>query len=149
MPSIRHLFWDFDGTLYNSYPQIAHAFGQALNELGQGGLISEAGLLALLKVSVYHAACHCAQKAGLEPAELIEVFHRYHAQEAPFAPYAGLEGCLRTLHEAGIRHYLYTHRDLRAVEQLKRDGLWPLFTDAVTRLDGFADQAPLPTRCWP
>ena len=140
MPPIRHLFWDFDGTLYNSYPQIAHAFGQALNELGQGGLISEAGLLALLKVSVYHAACHCAQKAGLEPAELIEVFHRYHAQEAPFAPYAGLEGCLRTLHEAGIRHYLYTHRDLRAVEQLKRDGLWPLFTDAVTRLDGFADK---------
>ena len=140
MPPVRHLFWDFDGTLYNSYPQITRAFAQALNELGLGGLFCETQLLASLKVSVYHTACQCAQKAKLEPAKIMEVFHRHHAQESLFPPYEGLESCLRTLHEAGIRHYLYTHRDLRAIEQLKRDGLWPLFTDSVTRQDGFADK---------
>lgn len=140
MQPIRHLFWDFDGTLYDSYPQITHAFVQTLDALGQRGLFSETELLAALKVSVYYAACQCAQRAGLEPSNVMDVFHRYHAQEAAFPPYEGLESCLRTLHAAGIRHYLYTHRDWRAVAQLKQDGLWPLFTDSVTRQDGFADK---------
>ena len=34
-------------------------------------------------------------------------------------------------------HYLYTHRDRRAVEQLEQDGLWSLFSDGVTSEDGF------------
>ena len=118
MQPIRHLFWDFDGTLYDSYPQITHAFVQTLDALGQRGLFSETELLAALKVSVYYAACQCAQRAGLEPSNVMDVFHRYHAQEAAFPPYEGLESCLRTLHAAGIRHYLYTHRDWRAVAQL-------------------------------
>ena len=49
MPPVRHLFWDFDGTLYNSYPQITRAFTQALNELGLGGLFCETQLLARLR----------------------------------------------------------------------------------------------------
>ena len=95
MQPIRHLFWDFDGTLYDSYPQITHAFVQTLDALGQRGLFSETELLAALKVSVYYAACQCAQRAGLEPSNVMDVFHRYHAQEAAFPPYEGLESCLR------------------------------------------------------
>lgn len=134
----RHLFWDFDGTLYDSYPNVTHALLQTLAELGRPDLLDAGQALRLLKVSVFHAAQHCAAEAGLDVHEVMEVFQRHHAQEGPFAPYAGLADCLKALRASGVRHYLYTHRDRRAVEQLEQDGLWPLFDDAVTREDGFA-----------
>lgn len=137
MKSVRHLFWDFDGTLYDSYPNITRAFLLTLDEVGCASPPTPRQALSLLKVSVFHAAEHCAQAGGLEVAHVMEVFARHHAREGHFKPYAGLGECLRTLQGAGIRHYLYTHRDRRAIGQLTQDGLWPLFEDAVTSEDGF------------
>ena len=148
MKPVRHLFWDFDGTLYDSYPNVTHAFLCTLDELGCSALVTPREALSLLKVSVFSAAQHCAGMAGLDAARVMEVFARYHARESGFAPYAGLGECLRTLHAAGVRHYLYTHRDRRAVEQLEQDGLWSLFSDGVTSEDGFPHKpAPDALRC--
>ena len=148
MKPVRHLFWDFDGTLYDSYPNVTHAFLCTLDELGCSALVTPREALSLLKVSVFSAAQHCAGMAGLDVARVMEVFARYHARESAFAPYAGLGECLRTLHAAGVRHYLYTHRDHRAVEQLEQDGLWSLFSDGVTSEDGFPHKpAPDALRC--
>lgn len=148
MKPVRHLFWDFDGTLYDSYPNVTHAFLCTLDELGCSALVTPREALSLLKVSVFSAAQHCAGMAGLDAARVMEVFARYHARESAFAPYAGLGECLRTLHAAGVRHYLYTHRDRRAVEQLEQDGLWSLFSDGVTSEDGFPHKpAPDALRC--
>lgn len=148
MKPVRHLFWDFDGTLYDSYPNVTHAFLCTLDELGCSALVTPREALSLLKVSVFSAAQHCAGMAGLDVARVMEVFARYHARESGFAPYAGLDECLRTLHAAGVRHYLYTHRDRRAVEQLEQDGLWSLFSDGVTSEDGFPHKpAPDALRC--
>lgn len=137
MKSIRHLFWDFDGTLYDSYPNVIRAFLLTLEEVGCASPPTPRQALSLLKVSVFHAAEHCARASGLDVSHVMEVFARYHAQESHFTPYAGLGECLGALDSAGIRHYLYTHRDRRAIEQLTQDGLWPLFQDAVTSEDGF------------
>lgn len=52
----------------------------------------------------------------------------------------GLRDCLERTRQLGCRHYLFTHRDRGALEQLRRDGLADAFTDAVTREDGFADK---------
>ena len=148
MKPVRHLFWDFDGTLYDSYPNVTHAFLCTLDELGCSALVTPREALSLLKVSEFSAAQHCAGMAGMDAARVMEVFARYHARESAFAPYAGLGECLRTLHAAGVRHYLYTHRDRRAVEQLEQDGLWSLFSDGVTSEDGFPHKpAPDALRC--
>ena len=152
MKPIRHLFWDFDGTLYDSYPNVTHAFLCTLDELGYPELVTPREALSLLKVSVFSAVQHCAGMAGLDVSQALEVFSRYHAQESSFAPYTGLSECLRALRAAGVHHYLYTHRDRRAVEQLEQDGLWSLFSDGVTSEDGFPHTSPRRTRfaaCWP
>lgn len=140
MGKLRHLFWDFDGTLYDSYPLVTSAFCKTLSELELSECLQAGEALPLLKVSVYHAACRCAERSGVSAERIMTVFRKWHAQERDFTPYTGMKECLIKLHEAGFRHYLYTHRDASAIEQLKLDGLWPLFSDAVLRTDGFADK---------
>lgn len=137
MKRVRHLFWDFDGTMYNSYPQISRAFLRGLEALDLGGLLTLEQLRSLLKRSVFATCQWCAQKSGADVQAILASYRAYHSQEWDFPPYEGLADTLKALREGGFHHYLYTHRDEVAVEQLKRDGLWPLFEDAVIANDGF------------
>ena len=45
-----HYIWDFDGTLFDSYPQMTRAFQQALSDLGYSHTSNE--ILSHLKISV-------------------------------------------------------------------------------------------------
>ena len=131
-----HLFWDFDGTLYNSYPQIVRAMRRALESFGATPP-REGALLCQLKKSVSECLALQAERLSVDVEALHERFHAYHLQEGFFPPYEGLANCLSGLAQSGARHYLYTHRDNRAWENLRRDGLARLFTDGVTSEDGF------------
>ena len=137
---IRHLFWDFDGTLYNSYPEVLRSFQRALKDLQMDGLFTQEELMGWLKLSVYDAALRCGKRAGVEAQTITSAFAPYHSQDMDFDGYPPLRESLEGLHQAGFRHYLYTHRDGRAVEKLKQDGLWNLFSDVVLRTDGFPDK---------
>ena len=136
--SISHVCWDFDGTLYDTYGQIASAMEKALGQWGLAAPPQE--VYGLLKQSVYHASCVFAQRFSLPLEELLDAFQHYHRQAGGFQPYEGAAACLSLLHQAGCRHYLYTHRDSAAIRQLEADGLAPLFADFITREDGFADK---------
>ena len=140
MELIRHLFWDFDGTLYDSYPQVQRAFISGLEVLGLGGILTDEEMMKRLKISVYSTARWYAEQSGLDAQKIIETYHSFRTVEMDFPPYSGMADCLRRLKDAGYRHYLYTHRDHKAVDQLEKDGLWALFDDAVLRTDGFPDK---------
>lgn len=131
-----NLFWDFDGTLYDSYPQIQRALESTLREFS---LPCNAwnNDLQLLKTSVRHALNTYEERFGLPEETLFPCFHKHHQAEGFFPPYVGLRECLTRLKDAGASHYLYTHRGVRAWEQLERDGLRGLFSDGVTAEDGF------------
>ncbi len=137
---IRRLFWDFDGTLYNSYPEVLRSFQKAADDMHLGGLMTTEEQRRLLKVSVFHAASECARRGQADVNRLMAAFARYHAADMNFEGYPGLAQCLQSLHDAGCSHYLYTHRDHAAVDKLKQDGLWRLFADTVLRTDGFPDK---------
>ena len=138
MPIYRNLIWDFDGTLYNTYPQVAAAMVAALADLGHP--IDSAEAYRLVKVTVFHAITVYAERFGLSSAELLAVFQAHHAKETHFPMMPGLRECLAETKRMGCRHYLFTHRDRKAIEQLADDGLVPFFEDAVTRESGFADK---------
>ena len=131
-----HLFWDFDGTLYDTYPQILSAMQQALRDFGLTDVQPDQ-VMPGLKHSVYDASCHFAQLVSCDPKDIYNRHHQYHKQEDHFPPYDGLAKCLKTLKDAGCCHYLYTHRDHLSVMQLEKDGLWQYFSGGVTSEDAF------------
>ena len=137
MKQVRHLFWDFDGTLFDSYPEICGSFMKGLEQLGLSHLLDQEKLMQLMKGSVGHAADWCAQQSGLTREEVLAPYRAFHNQPHNDPPYEGVADCLRRLHEAGFHHYLYTHSHQSAIDQLKRENLCQYFDDAVLGSDGF------------
>ncbi len=133
-----HYFWDFDGTLYDTYPRILRAFQKALRDVGI--VAPDAEALSYIKQTLGVGARHyAAQKEGLTPKDIMDGYH-LHAEEEDFTtmrPYPGVKQALIAAVKRGGRHYLYTHRGLSALEALKRDDLYDLFTDFLTSEDGF------------
>ena len=65
MTPIRHLFWDFDGTLYDSYPQLLHSVMAGLEDLGAADRFDQQEVLNWIKVNVYYGVQVCAEHLGL------------------------------------------------------------------------------------
>jgi HAD superfamily hydrolase (TIGR01549 family) len=132
-----HFFWDFDGTLFDSYPCVTRAFLKGLNDLGISA--GERELLALEKIHLGHAAEVLGRQHGISPDRIMERFRAHETEEGPagMAPYPGTKETLKTVAEGGGHNYLYTHRGISAAEILDYHGLSRYFTDIVTALDGF------------
>ncbi len=137
MKQIRHLFWDFDGTLFDSYPEILGSFMKGLEDLGLQELADAGNLMPLIKKYLATAAEWCAAQSGLTKETIMNAYRFHHAKPHSDPPYEGLEDCLRRLHESGYHHYLYTHSHQSAIDQLVRENLWQYFDDAVIGSDGF------------
>ena len=132
----RHLFWDFDGTLYNSYPQMVRAVRRMYESTGKP-IPPDDVLLSRMKNSGFYTMNCASEETGVEVQELRRLYTAYHAEETNFPPYEGMVECVRSLSATGVKHYLYTHRDKKALWHLERDGILPLFQDAVTSDDRF------------
>lgn len=131
----RHWFWDFDGTLFDTYPRVVRAFQKGLRAQGIG--VSDEQVLSLVKIGLGTAA-RSFEEGRLEKA-LMASYIQHAEDEGPdgLKPYPGAEAVLSEVLRQGGRNYLYTHRDGTSVEGLTLRGLWPLFTDKVTAEDAF------------
>ena len=132
----KHLIWDFDGTLYDTYPLMTAALQQALADYHATVDYDEA--LALMKKTLFLAVETYAARFGIPGDALLAAYHRHHAQQKNFPAMPGLAQCLARTSLLGCKHYLFTHRDEVALQQLASDGLLGFFTSTVTRGDGFA-----------
>lgn len=133
--SIRHVFWDFDGTLVDSYPAMVRAFIAAAAEFGI--ILTGARTLALMK----NCLTHCCEVVGgennISPQTLHDAFRRHEREELrrglPLMP--GVAETLRAFHACGVRSYVATHRDLVCRELLDMAGVLPFFSGFVTQED--------------
>ena len=138
MPNGMTLIWDFDGTLYDTYPQMAHTLAEVIQKLHHE--VDEAEAYRLIKRTVYAGVSVYAERFSLSAAALYAAFRERQDHASHFPLMAGAADCLRTTHAAGYRHMLYTHRNHTAVERLQADGLAELFTDFITREDPFPEK---------
>ncbi|MEG0766221.1 MAG: HAD-IA family hydrolase [Clostridia bacterium] len=133
---IHHILWDFDGTLFDTYPHMARAFQRALNDLAHPTPMEE--ILRQIKRSVTVCVRHFEALYGLQ-GELSARYRQHEQQDETdlVRPYAELAPLLRATSEVGIRHYVYTHRDASAMDFLRQFALDGYFTDAITANDSF------------
>lgn len=132
-----HFIWDFDGTLFDTYPHMAAAMERALAELGVNE--TAGNILRTMKRSVGACLDYYRQRDGL--GDELDRRYGHYEQETSWCrvkPYPGAAETCRTVVARGARNYLYTHRDRKALELLVRRGMDGFFTDIITREDGFA-----------
>lgn len=136
----KHFFWDFDGTLYDTYGRITRALVKGLADMGIETDFDTA--FFRVKKSLREALCMYLSEhpeVKITPDEAIG-YYRAHSEEEDLSsiqPYADTEKVLRAVAEHGGRNYLYTHRGQSGIDALQRDGLDRYFSDFVTSRDGF------------
>ena len=132
----RHWFWDFDGTLFNTYPRICRAFQKSLAD---AGIFEDcASIMPYLKRSLAEAAEHYS--TDHISAEQLVAGYRLHSEEedlTTMCSYEGVHGFLSAIIEMGGKNYIYTHRGESLFKALEKENLEGLFADIVTSLDGF------------
>ena len=130
-------FWDFDGTLYDTYGRITRATQKALADLGVACSCAE--VYQQVKRSLHVAYETLAAQTGCTEEEYMAAYHRHAEEEGAdsIRPYPGTAEMLRAVVNGGGQNFLYTHRGLSAWENLRRDGLDGLFAGGVTSADHF------------
>ena len=128
--------WDFDGTLADTYPRMTHAYQTALTKHGISAGYDD--LLSRIKRSARAAAAHYSTAAHTDAETLIaEMITAERRVEGGMDLYPGAYSVCRAIAQNGGRNFLYTHRNIGAVEALRTYNALDFFTDCVTEEDHF------------
>ena len=136
-PKLTAFFWDFDGTLMDTYPPLVRVMLQAVARVG--GTATPEHVLDLMKDNLRHAIKTVGEENGMTFEDFNAIFREEELSITPdeILPLPGVPEMLRTLKERGGRHFLLTHRNGLAWEYLEHAGLKDLFTGGVTMEDNF------------
>ena len=119
--------WDFDGTLFDSYPHIAAAFETVLTR--DGIPFDHETVLERLYVLFSCAKEEYGLTDG-QYGEFMELAFSWSVRPA-VTPFPGAAAVLRAICENGGRNYLYTHRNRSAWTYLRLYGLDKYFSGGV------------------
>lgn len=132
----QHFIWDFDGTLFNSYPHMSKALQKALRDFS----IEESceDILKHMKISVTVALNFYKEKYGLG-GELGERYFAYEREgdKSLIIPYPNAAEVCRKISERGGFNYLYSHRNRAALDFLRQFDMEKYFRDFITSDDQF------------
>ena len=129
------LIWDFDGTLFDTYPLMVDSLRRAMLEEGHDVPVQD--IRARMAVTLGDAVAHYKRTLGITD-ETMERYRRimYGRGRRAAQPFAGAEDvCARVCREGGHNH-LCTHRGVTARQYMEAWGLDRYFEVYVTDEDG-------------
>lgn len=134
----KNYIWDFDGTIFDSYPHICACLLKILEREGLRDRFDAEIVMRHLCVS-YGAAKQYTGISGEAYRDFVELQYRMGDEEVlpKVVPYADCEAVLRDIMAHGGRHFIYTHRNRTALEHIANSGLSDCFEDAVTSEEKF------------
>ena len=134
---IKHVIWDFDGTLFDSYPGMVNAFLRALKKYGIEAKYDE---VLKLFLNSEKTAVQYYQNQFLLGEELTEVYQdeKSHIDLSNMLPFPYAKEVCQRIKEAGRYNYILTHRGSTTYDILRKNGMVELFTEIVTKDNQFA-----------
>jgi HAD superfamily hydrolase (TIGR01549 family) len=132
----KHIIWDFDGTLFDTYPVMAGTFKETLEKDGIDEPLEE--IMKQMKVSITSALNHYGEKYGIGKEFITAYDARRKEVEFDLSkPFEGIAEICKYIHETGRKNYLYTHRGESSIKMLENYGLARYFSDFITSQHGF------------
>lgn len=134
---IKNVIWDFDGTLFDTYPAIADVFLETFRRFGVTETRIE--VLGLLHQSLSQTYDHFSKKHSLNRDEMRAKFvESEEAMDVSMAkPFPGAEDILIHIIDKGGKNFIYTNRGASTYSFLEHEDHTKYFTEIVTREDGF------------
>ncbi|OTP27473.1 hypothetical protein A5802_001208 [Enterococcus mundtii] len=103
---IKNYIWDFDGTLFDTYPAMVEGVSQALQDFG-----IERPKKEIYRVMKQESVRKLRESYQLEEVSFNQLFHQYEEQYHELSvPFKETEMVLRRLKQNGAKHYILTHR---------------------------------------
>lgn len=133
-----YLLWDFDGTLFDTYPPLVRSIEQALAEWDVS--VPAARIRALLANTLADTIDTLSAEFGLDRDAFVARIERYRARTTPAErpPFPGVIALCERFKAAGGGNLLFTHRDRETLDTLLA---WHnadhLFLDILTTDDGY------------
>ncbi len=135
---IRHLIWDVDGTLIDTYSSISRAMQETMEVFGYHADLAEVDVLC--KVSFGHCVERMAEAYDLD-AEVLNASFVERLARVPVTdqrPFPGAESVCQLAESLGGANYILTHRDRESLHALLAgNDLEHWFVDVVAGDDGY------------
>ncbi|MCD5000890.1 HAD-IA family hydrolase [Enterococcus saccharolyticus] len=131
----EHYIWDFDGTLYDTYPVMLDAFVLTLADYD-----IQADRREIYQILKNQSSATIAEKYQLDFAEFSARFKRYENQDTRIpVSYTGTKEMLESVLATGSKNYIMTHRTVASTKELlEREGMLHLFEEIVGTENNFA-----------
>ena len=127
-----NIIWDFDGTLFDTYPAMCRDLRQVMAGLGVRTELED--LLVRFTVSRDTVLEWCGERAGLPAGEIDRVYRAWVAEHGqPEAhPFPHVREFLAQFQAAGGKNFVFTHRSGSVHDYLAGEDLTKYFTDVVS-----------------
>lgn len=137
---INQLFWDFDGTLFDTYPKMVSAFVQALGDLGIDDVeIDQDQIYVTMRQhDVGTAIRKFSAFYGIDEKQLRKLNRTHQTKLVEDAlPFPSVKEVLELAKSMKGRNFLLTHRDDQAKSMLRKFDLLDDFSGFVTSDQNF------------
>lgn len=134
----ENLIWDFDGTLFDTYPPMCRDLQTVMEE--QGFHFETEELLARFQTSRGEVLAYCGERTGQTAREVDTAYRAWVAEHGqPKAePFPAVKTFLKRFQAAGGRNFIFTHRSGSVHDYLAEAGLTHLFTEVTSCGTSFA-----------
>lgn len=132
------IIWDFDGTLVDTYPEIARAVNAALATFGKTATLERVTELAC--ISLDYCLSELSKEFAIAKEVLDEQFALCYATVKPEEqkPFPNVVDVCNKVQELDGQNFIVTHRRRKSLNVLlEGHQMLPYFTDIVAGDDGF------------